>query len=306
MFQFCFNDCIPKNETDDGLVSHLSSTLSHYNSIKKQFPSYVDGIVTDRIPSELFLNDSHFTLGSCIKQLSRETQKIAFSNFLKYPVEKFMPPEDIDSLIEKEYTITINEKPIDALNAKMVSENEGVLFTLPVHPDLKKDALLIVDKEKQTYKVLNQFGEDKNTAFLSGIIKADIIKKVGGFEKLIAIVGECSYDNRFKLNFENITSETQDKLLKEISRAIDRKSDTRFHPDGELIKNVTPPKEKEINVFELRIHSPVAIRMYFYETSNKIYLGSIERKPKDKVQDTHIHNAVSIIKELIGMESQQA
>ena len=39
--------------------------------------------------------------------------------------------------------------------------------------------------------------------------------------------------------------------------------------------------------------------MYFYETKEKIFFGSIEKKPKRKVQDNDILNAASIIKELI-------
>ena len=63
-------------------------------------------------------------------------------------------------------------------------------------------------------------------------------------------------------------------------------------------------KERVIKVFELRIFTPVAIRMYLYETPTRIYFGSIEGKPKKKVQDSDILNAMSIIKELIALEGK--
>jgi len=43
--------------------------------------------------------------------------------------------------------------------------------------------------------------------------------------------------------------------------------------------------------------------MYFFETVQKIYLGSINGKPKRKVQDNDILNASSVIKELIALEN---
>lgn len=302
MFQFCFNDCIPKDGTNDGLVTHLSVTLTHYDTIKKKFANYIDGIITDRLPSDLILNDSQFTLANCIGQLNRELRKIALSSFNKYPVDNYYVLADIDNLLEREYSIEVNTAPLEAINAKIVQENGGILFTLPVHDDLKKNKLSISDKEKQTCEVLNQYGNDKNTQFVSDFIQADIVKRLEGFDKLLAIVGECTFNERFKRDFENLTYDTQTFLLKEIQHAINRKAKTRFYPDDKLIKDVTPEKEKNVNVFELRIYSPVAVRLYFFEAPNKIYFGSIEGKPKKKVQDSDISNALSIIKEQIMLE----
>lgn len=299
MFEFCFNDCIPKNGKEDELVKRLSETLIHYDALKKQYSTSVNGIITDCLPSKLILNNSHFTLANCIQFLNRELKKIALSNFTKYPVDGFFSLSDVDSLIEKNYSIIVNETALDAFNAKIVEENGGVLFTLSIHEELARHKLEIVDNEKKTYQVFNLYGEENNTRYISKIINNDIISRVGGFEKLIAIVGECSYSERFKKDFENLTSEIQIFLLKEIQYSINRKAITRFYPDDKLIKDVTPPRENEIKLFELRIYSPVATRVYFYETTRKIYFGSIEGKPKKKVQDSDILNAISIIKELI-------
>lgn len=299
MFQFCFNDCIPNEETNDGLVKHLSTTLTHYNIIKNRFSNSVDGIITDRYPSKLQLNNSEFTLANCINQLTRELKKIALANFNKYPVDSYYVLTDVDALLEQGYSIEINAVSHDAINAKIVQENGGILFTLPLHNDLKKNILSISSGENQAFEVINQYGHDSNTQFISDFIQGDLVKRLNGFEKLMAIVGECAYNERFKRDFENLTFDTQTFLLKEIQHAINRKAKTRFYPDGKLIKDVTPDKETKIRVFELRIFSPVAVRCYFFETSTKIYFGSIEGKPKKKVQNSDILNALSTIKELI-------
>jgi hypothetical protein len=302
MFQFCFNDCIPKDGTNDGLVSHLAVTLTHYDTIKRKFSTSIDGIITDRYPSDLILNNSQFSLANCISQLSRELKKIALSNFNKYPVDTYYVLADIDNLLEREYSIEINATPLDALNAKIVEENGGVLFTLPIHDDLKKNRLTIADKEKLTVEVLNQYGADTNSEFVSDYIQADIVKRLDGFAKLLALVGDCKYNDRIQRDFESLTYATQTILLKSIEHALERKAKTRFYPDDNFIKDVTPDKERVIKVFELRIFTPVAIRMYLYETPTRIYFGSIEGKPKKKVQDSDILNAMSIIKELIALE----
>src|SRR5690606_40917101 len=66
----------------------------------------------------------------------------------------------IYNLLDKEYIIIINNLSIDATNAKIVQDNEGILFTLPIHDELKKNTLIIFDKAKQTCKVLNQYGAE--------------------------------------------------------------------------------------------------------------------------------------------------
>ena len=304
MFQFCFNDSIPTNGKNDELVKHLSVTLKHYDLIKKNFPLHVDGIITDRIPEKLILNSVNFSLADCIRFLEREVKKIAFSNFVKYPIEEFYTRIDIDNLLEKEYIIVFNDLSIDATNAKIVQDNEGILFTLPIHDELKKNTLFISDITKQTCEVINQYGADANTAFISEFIQADIVNRADGFEKLLAMVGDCKYDSRFKMDFDNLTSATQKKLLSHIHQAIERKAQTRFYPDDEKIKDVTPTKEKAVKVFELRVFEPVAVRMYFYEAPQKIYFGSIEGKPKRKVQDNDILNAISVIKELVVLDKR--
>lgn len=299
MFQFGFNDCKLDDIRNDLLVKYLTQTLKHFNLTKNKFPSLIDGILTDRYPSKILLNNLDFTLADCINYLDREIKRIALVHFNKYPIDEYLEITDFNSLTENGYTISVNEKEYDAINIKLLQENDGILFSLAIHRDLEKNIINIKDAEKNVFEILNLFGQDSNTSFIEDFIKDDLIKRTNGFNKLIALVDDCFYCYRFKKDFENLNSVAQNFLLKEIEYAINRKAKTRFYPDDKLIKDVTPENEKAIKVFELRIYSPIALRMYFYESPTAIYFASIEGKPKKKVQDQDILNAVSIIKELM-------
>jgi hypothetical protein len=303
MHKFCFNDCMPLNGDEYQLISGLKTTLIEYNKVKTNFPEEVDGIVTGKLPSQLFINSANFSLSDCIEGLERPIKRIAYAYFNKYPIDKNLPVKDVDDLITGEYAIVIDSVHHSAINAKIVAENEGILFTLAIHDDLKKNALNIISNNETTFIVNNLFGETNNTAFISSVIHNSIQSKLGNFEKLIALFGAHSCKDNFKRDFDSLSFNAQLFVIKEFQFSIERKAKTRFYPDDKLIKDVTPDNEAGIKIYELRIHSPVAIRIYFYETETKIFLASIDSKTKKKEQTGQIKNACSIIKELLLLEN---
>ncbi|MBI3233255.1 MAG: hypothetical protein HYZ42_04325 [Bacteroidetes bacterium] len=207
---------------------------------------------------------------------------------------------NIDSLIEAECFTKINNTPYNAINHVILNANDGVLFTLALHDHLKLNTLKVdCEKDKYSINVNNLFGEKTNTEFVCDLIKKSIVSKRNNFEKLLALIGENIHSKRFLKGFESASEPVQEAIITHFQNAIDRNGASRFYADGILIKNVTPAKETKIQVFELRLFDPVAYRVYFYETSNKVYLGLIEKKPQAKVQDNHIENAKAIIKELV-------
>ena len=66
-------------------------------------------------------------------------------------------------------------------------------------------------------------------------------------------------------DFNNLTSATQNKLLSIVQQVIERGARTRFYPDDDKIKNVTPEKEKTITVFELRVFEPPKVSRLFHQ-----------------------------------------
>lgn len=299
MFLFCYNDCIPEDGSDENLISYFSLSIEHFNILKKQFPNVVDGIVFPFSSSDFPINNNGLTLRNCINYQEREIKKLALRYFTKYSVESFFSIDNEEELVDGSFFIKVNGCWLNAINSKVVHQNGGMLFTLPIHKDLERNHLIITDDNDQISEVANLYGVEKNTSFLASLIKREELSKLGNFDKLLVAIGKNLFNNKFKKNFDELTEGAQLAIIKGVNTAIDRQGITRLFADKVLIKDVTPKKEQEVKVYELRIFSPVATRMYFYETPNKVYLGSIEGKPKKKVQTSHISNALSVIKELI-------
>jgi len=299
MYKFCFNDCIPKNAVKYDLVACLSNTLREYNSVLKKFPKDIEGIITANETNSILLNNDNFTLFDCISKLDHSTKRIAFNAFRKYPIEHNYENIDVDLLLAGEYVLHINNIKHNAINAKIVSINNGVLFSLGLHNDLRRNTLNIYDNQNDITIVNNLFGELANTEFIIQKINQSIVDKLGNYKKLLTLLDTCLVSDRFKNGFEGISAIMQVAIIDHFQSAIKRMGKTRFYPDGDLIKNVTPEKELSINLFELRLFKPVAYRIYFYEEGSKVYLASVERKPASKVQDNDIKSAISTIKQLM-------
>ncbi|MBK8370975.1 MAG: hypothetical protein IPL20_06290 [Saprospiraceae bacterium] len=301
MIHFSFNECFPKTEGDDFIVNCLKNSLSEFNKVKSKFGCLVNGILTDREPKKIQLSNN-LNLADSIKYLDRDNRIIALTNFNKYPIEDYCDFIDYDEILSKNYFIIVDNVNYDSLNAKISQLNDGILFSLAIHSDLKQNYIIIHEVySKDKSNVLNHFGDINNSEFIIQTIHTDIINAKNGFEKFISLFENPIYLNSFRQDFEKLNVACQDAIIKGFTDAIGRKLPTNFSADGNLIKDVTNVREKEINVFELRIFSPVAIRVYFYEKSQKIYFGSVKRKPSKKVQNNDIEASKSTIKELVKL-----
>jgi len=306
MYKFYFNDCLPLNKSEHEIISCFLKTLPEYKTIRTKFAAEVDGIVTSKLTENIILNENNFTLKNCIERIpneKRELRQYAFAIFKKYPVDEHFTVKNEDDLIESDYFITIGDTKHEALNIKVVQENEGTLFSLALHDDLQQNSLNINDKNQNEYIVFNLFGEANNTDFIDKKIQELIADKSENFEKLLLVIGNNSFSERFKNGFNNVSASMQKAIVNHFEEAQNRKGNTPFYADGNLIKDVTPEKENKIKVFELRIFDPVGYRIYFSELSNKVYLALAEKKPNDKEQSSHIKTAASIIKELVTFKN---
>jgi len=303
MHIFCFNDCIPSSGQERELVSCLENTIREYDKIRKQFPKDILGVVTSNEPSNVILNDNNCTLADCVLKLEHSIRRIGFTIFKNYPIEVYYENIDEDILIKNDYIIKINNIQHNAINAKIVSQKNGILFSLALHSDIKKNCLDIFDKQNNISVVNNLYGELSNTEFISRHINQEIIDKLGNYEKLLFLLNKSLVSERFKKGFEAASAIVQQSIINHFQIAINRNGVTRFYSDGNLIKDVTPEKETKIKVFELRIFDPIAYRIYFFEKGEKIYLALAEQKPSPKVQDNHIKSACSTIHQLILLEN---
>ncbi|UII27593.1 hypothetical protein LVD15_03970 [Fulvivirga maritima] len=96
-------------------------------------------------------------------------------------------------------------------------------------------------------------------------------------ERLDEVIGENNKSGSFIKEFLELSDESQISIIELFERARGRNSQTPFYPDTKIIKDVTQENFK-IHVRELRIYTPVALRVYFHEANDTVYLGGISFK----------------------------
>lgn len=299
MFIFCFNDCIPQNQSAEVADRCLVNSLKEYHYLTQQFPTEIDGIVTSHSSSSVTVTINR-SLCDCIRRINeRELRQYAHSVFRKYPVDLYYTFGDETELVDNEFHISIDNCHYNAMHPFVVFKNGGILFSLAVHADICQNQLSIFRNDSKVADIDNLYGDNKNTNYIAGIISKSRYDNADNFNKLLITVGINKFSTRFRKNFESFPVNIQKSIINHFRDAKNRYLPTPFAADKKLIKDVTPDKELEIKVFELRIFEPVACRVYFYESDNCIYLGTVENKPNKKTQSNHIITARNIIKEMV-------
>ena len=96
------------------------------------------------------------------------------------------------------------------------------------------------------------------------------------FEQLTAFLGNSVFTKNFEKSYFSLSSEAQKSIKEEFEKAANRNLATRFYPDTKIIKDVSV--SKKCTVCELRVYQPVALRVYFNEIDETVYLASIDQK----------------------------
>jgi hypothetical protein len=305
MHKFYFNDCLPLNCSKQQIISCLNDTLLEYQKLKTKYNNDIKGVISSKYANEIILNNAaQFSLWDSMNALPREMKKYAFTVFTKYPIESYSEISNEDDLIENNYYIEIGGTKHNAFHIKIAQENDGILFSLALHEQICKDDITIYDKDNVPFNILNLYGKNANTSYISRQIQGQNIDKADNWDKLLFMIDKnVHYGERFKKGFDKKSADIQKAIINHFSKAKQRNGITPFYADKNLIKDVTPNGEMEIKVYELRIFKPVAYRIYFYESesNNKIYLALMEKKPNRKVQNNHINTAHDIIKELVAI-----
>ncbi|MBI1307427.1 MAG: hypothetical protein GC181_12560 [Bacteroidetes bacterium] len=116
-------------------------------------------------------------------------------------------------------------------------------------------------------------------------------------QRLDSVVGTNVKFSNFSKEFLNLSEECQEAIIDLFQRAKDRELVTPFYPDTKITKDVTQSKFKH-SVWELRVYSPVALRVYFHETSDKVYLIGIKFKSSTN-QSHDINNMYEKLENLL-------
>lgn len=96
------------------------------------------------------------------------------------------------------------------------------------------------------------------------------------FEQLTTFLVNSVITKNFEKNYTSLSTDAQKSIQEEFEKAENRNLATRFYPDTKIVKDVSI--SKKCTVFELRVYQPVALRVYFNEIGDKVYLASIEQK----------------------------
>ena len=261
MYKIGFNDCIPKNGSPATLIGCMEKSLREYRTIKEKFTESIEGIIIQTVHSNILLNNHSYTLDNCLSDLGRDYKTLGYRVFTKYPIENYYSIDE--KTIENNYTIEIDAEKYNAFHPKIVADNNGILFTLAIHNDLKKDTLTIANINDDIVEVVNLFGEIANTNFICNLLFEIKHKQLDNFNQLLSVLGNHVFSPRFQKNFEGLNTQVQFSIIEHFKKAINRNGSTKLFADGDLIKDVTPQKEIKIKIYELRIFSPIAIRRRF-------------------------------------------
>jgi len=104
------------------------------------------------------------------------------------------------------------------------------------------------------------------------------------FEQLKAFLGNSVITKNFEKSYASLSCDAQNSIKEEFEKAANRNLATRFHPDTKIVKDVSV--SKKCTVFELRVYRPVALRVYFNEIDDTVYLASIEQKSNPDQNET--------------------
>jgi hypothetical protein len=100
---------------------------------------------------------------------------------------------------------------------------------------------------------------------------------LSNIDKLKEIVNNYKFSSSFEKEFKDLSVDVQKSIIDYFIKAKERNLVTPFGPDTKIIKDVTQ-SNFQYKILELRVYTPVALRVYFNELNGFVNLISIEQK----------------------------
>jgi hypothetical protein len=126
--------------------------------------------------------------------------------------------------------------------------------------------------------VPNLYGNISNTDYIANFLTNENILKLDIYDQLRAELTNSVVSNNFEKEFLAEKKEVQQSIIDAFKEARKRKLPTPYYPDTYLIKDVTPNTNKRAKVYELRVYYPKALRVYFYESVENVFVAKIGYK----------------------------
>lgn len=304
MHRFYFNDCLPVCSNQHEFISCLEKTLIEFNKLASEDINIEKAIITEKLPSAMLLGNRYSLEDSINKISDTSLKRLAFYYFQKYPIDAYFSLEDdvIDRLLTLNYGVNINKRSFIAINLAMVHQNNGFVFTTALHDDLKQHLLclkphLSLKVEEPNLEIHNLFGEEGNTRIIREKIVSLNNLNLSNIENLKQVLGDFIFSSKFERDFSGLSDAEQTSIIDDFKKAKERKLLSPFYPDTKIIKDVTPDKPK-CNVYELRVYTPTALRVYFNEYNGKVFVASIGFKGSTK-QSEDIKKAHTTLNKII-------
>lgn len=296
-----FNECIPRNKVVDQYAAALQETSKAYALLKGGHPS-LEGIVSTATWSRIMMNDAGITLGDCIMKMgSRTLRNLVCSWLTHYPVRAYLD-ETIheDELIEQDYTLTVSETNYPAMNLAIARYNGIFLFTLGVHPDIRKNELILEGAGDKTVTVSSLYGnEQSNTAYIEQLIIESENSSLSIVEQIDQLLdGRVKRTKAYMQSFSKLGIANQQAILERLKEAKE-KGLLDFKVDNDIFRRTSGYDKKEKYygaVYELRVREPKEIRIYFQFVDNEYHVLSMGWKGTD--QNADIGQAFERIRQL--------
>ena len=273
MHKFYFNECLPGNISEQEFVTLFSKTIIEFNTLIKENIDIDKSIVTENLPSNVFINN--ISLKTIIDLIdNKSVKRLAFEYFGKYPIERYFEVEKFTDILLSENYMFEN---FNALNLAIIAMNNGVLFSVATDDLLKKDKLELYGINDKL-DVYNLYGEQSNTTSIKKFIIRENTSKLDIYNQLRTELVNSAISLNFEKSFKSEKNEIQQSIIYAFKEARNRNLITPYYPDTNLIKDVTPNPFKKAKVYELRVRYPKELRVYFYESNEKVYIAKIGYK----------------------------
>lgn len=279
MHKFYYNECLPPVKVYlNDFATLLGNTIKEFNILVKKDIGVEPGVILEKEVSQT-INCGNNLKDAILAIPNRELRTLAFEYFTRYSIQHCFNSDGIeDQLLEEDY----NLEEVDATNLAIAKYNDFLLFTVAVDNSLKNNTLQIKGKSKEL-TIDNFFGENPNTQYIELQINKINAASLGLFEQLKIELKKTIYSTAFEKAFLAELDEVQKSIIDMFEYARNRGLATPYYPDTKIIKDVTPnDNKKTARVYELRVYQPKALRVYFFEFENTVFISKLEYKSSYK------------------------
>lgn len=306
MHNFFFNhECLPVCEDHVGFIQLFEITLAAFDSlVSKPELNILAGIVTEKSPSEMQIGPE-LTLGDVLNGIGTQAMRtLAYKYFTRFPIDDHLEGEDQHDITESEFTEAGNfywmkgNEERECFYLYLAVTKGGLVFSAPIEEELAAHPLVLQNRAEAVRNIHlpNLYGEEENTRLIEQELRQRNRSSMDLFEQLEDLLESNVIDRQFRKDFESLKDPEKQSIIEHFNRAKNRALLSPFQPDDGIIKETKG--NAKCKVYELRVFSPTALRVYFLEENSKVYLASVGLKSSSG-QSQDIRKAERIIFKLL-------